>query len=100
MGQVILKEDSHQYSKVLIIQNDPEPLRDVSSGIVVSKGKDYPKGAKIVYRSISEVQEGDRVAYRSLTIEKNGKRYNLNEFKLNGEIYLNVPFEDILGVYD
>ena len=98
-GKVIVKQDPYQQSR-LIIHNDLEPLRDVVSGVIVSKGEDVPKGIKTSCRSLCELTVGSRVAYRSLTIEKNGKLVNRNEFKLDNQVYVSVDFEDILGIYN
>ena len=86
--------------KSVLILSDPEALRDVSRGLVVSRGQDVSKDIKTRYRSIPEIEEGDTVAYRSLTIEKNGKLINRNEFEHENQKYVMVDFEDILAIYN
>ena len=98
-GKEILQEDEHE-SKSVILLHDPDALRDVSSGMIISKGADVQTGIKTRYRSLTDLQEGDKVAYKSLTIEKNGKLVNRNEFEYENQKYVMVDFEDILGKYN
>ena len=99
-GKVIIKEKSYESESVIHLLHDPNPLRDVSEGVVVSKGSDYLKEDKVAVRSIPEVSEGVNVVYTSLTILKNEKRYNPNEIEHEGERYIVADFGDILGIYE
>ena len=99
MGKVLLKEDSHIQNAINLILSDPDATRDVSSGVIISKGSDNPNASRRSLGASCDAREGDRVAYRSKTIMKNDERYNLNEFVWNGERYVSVDFEDILAVY-
>jgi len=99
-GKCLLTQIKPDKPKSVLILSDPDALRDVSRGIIVSKGADVEVGIKTRYRSIPEIMEGDTVAYRSLTIEKNGKLINRNEFEHENQKYVMVDFEDILAIYN
>ena len=89
---MILKEQPPQQVNASIWT--PEDVyRDFSVGVVVSKGRDEKN-------EIPELMEGIKVLFSSRTIEKNGTRFNRNEFEYEGETYVLVPFDDLLAIYD
>lgn len=102
MGKLLVKAEplAPHSEHIIVLESLTDPVVDTQSGVVVKIGQSFTPESKMRYRSISDVSEGDKILFRSKTILKNNKRHNLMECKINGELLTQVPFEDVLAVWE
>ena len=102
MGKLLVKAEplAPHSEYIIVLESSVDSVVDAQSGVVVKIGQSFLSEYKMRPSSISEVTQGNRILFRSKTIMKNGKRYNLMECQVDGEVLTQVPFEDVLAIWE